>query len=274
MKLCVCIHLFLSVSLSKPHRKVRSEAVLPVIVTQEKSASQRSCEIKREIRDCLSRTFPPTLKHLTFTHLSFLLLPFPPPFSLLLPPFCHADTQETSAVVLSITLLAPCVSLHAVSWTHTRLTLQTHEKMTLFNKQATQCVRVRKLLVAPLILLPLKTHKKEKNCLRVWMSSLRVIHLPGAHTHTHTLTHRLILSPLRYTLHLPTWTGCCVKWLNERTLTVASVPQTCICVYILLMCVSLHTHTHTKLSYIKMDCREKHTFISKAERFYKTWMIA
>lgn len=67
------------------------------------------------MKDCLSHTFPPPLKHLTFTHLSFHPLLFLPSSSLLLPPFCHADTRETSVVVLSITLHVPSLSLHAVS---------------------------------------------------------------------------------------------------------------------------------------------------------------
>lgn len=119
-----------------------------------------------------------------------------------------------------------CLPAHCFMNTHKADTTNT-QKMTLFNKQATQCVRVRKLLVAPLILLPLKTHETERTacepeCL-LWESFTFL-----THTHINTQTYSF---PLWYTLHPPTWTGCCVKWLDERALTVASVPQTCICAY-------------------------------------------
>lgn len=75
---CVCVS-FLAKSNKKRlgQRAGRAGTVPAVNMTHKRkqTVSQRSCEIKREIRDCLSHTLPSFFKYLTFARPSFHLLP-------------------------------------------------------------------------------------------------------------------------------------------------------------------------------------------------------
>lgn len=206
-----------SLSLSKSNKKVRSEGW-----TNRDYSSSQHVRGKNGFIEKLGnlRERSGIVCH---THFLLLLNTWP----LLVPLFICCSLVSSSSSLLSLWhpcdfYTTPSLSLFSLCPSSTlfqdviALELHTHKvqhhkhkkKVTLFNKQATGCVRVRKLLVAPLISLPFDTHthtqERTVNCLNVWMSPLRVIH---THTHIH----------LSYTLHPPTWTGCSVKGKNPNS---------------------------------------------------------